>query len=41
VLCTGLAVVEMLGPAWLANLDPAEIHPHHGLFAVEQLLSLR
>jgi hypothetical protein len=21
--------MEMLGPAWLANLDPAEIHPAH------------
>jgi hypothetical protein len=35
VLSTGLAVVEMLDPAWLANLDPAEFRPHHGPFAVE------
>jgi hypothetical protein len=35
VLATGLAVVEMLDPAWLANLYPAEFRPYHGPFAVE------
>jgi hypothetical protein len=38
VLSTRLHLLEMLGPACLAYLDPAEFHPHHGLIAVEQLL---
>ena len=38
VLSTRLAIVDMLGPACLAYLDPAEFRPHHGTLAVEQLL---
>jgi GNAT acetyltransferase len=38
VLSTRLQVLDMLGPACLAYLDPAEFRPHHGLVAVEQLL---
>jgi hypothetical protein len=38
VLSTRLAVVDMLGPACLAYLDPAEFRPHVGTVAVEQLL---
>jgi RimJ/RimL family protein N-acetyltransferase len=38
VLSTRLVIVDMLGPACLAYLDPAEFRPHHGTVAVEQLL---
>jgi GNAT superfamily N-acetyltransferase len=38
VLSTRLQVLDMLGPACLAYLDPAEFRPHHGQVAVEQLL---
>jgi hypothetical protein len=38
VLGTRLQVLDMLGPACLAYLDPAEFRPHHGQVAVEQLL---
>jgi hypothetical protein len=38
VLSTRLALVDMLGPACLAYLDPAEFRPHHGTVTVEQLL---
>lgn len=38
VLSTRLPVLDMLGPARLAYLDPAEFRPHHGSVAVEQLL---
>jgi RimJ/RimL family protein N-acetyltransferase len=38
VLSARLQVLDMLGPACLAYLDPAEFRPHHGLVAVEQLL---
>jgi hypothetical protein len=38
VLSTRLAIVDMLGPACLAYLDPAEFRPRHGTVAVEQLL---
>ena len=31
--------MEMPGPAWLAHLDPAEFHPHHGPYVIEQILS--
>ena len=37
-LSTRLQLLEKLGPACLAYLDPAEFHPHHGPIAVEQLL---
>jgi GNAT acetyltransferase-like protein len=38
VLITRLQVLDTLGPACLAYLDPAEFRPHHGQTAVEQLL---
>jgi hypothetical protein len=38
VLDTRLHLLEMLGPASLAYLDPAEFHSHHGPIAAEQLL---
>lgn len=38
MLSARLHLVEMLGPACLAYLDPAEFRPHHGPVAVEQLL---
>jgi GNAT acetyltransferase len=38
VLSKRLALMDMLGPASLAYLDPAEFLPHHWLSAVEQLL---
>jgi GNAT superfamily N-acetyltransferase len=38
VLSTRLQVLDMLGPACLAYLDPAEFRPHRGQVAVEQLL---
>jgi GNAT superfamily N-acetyltransferase len=38
VLSIRLQVLDMLGPACLAYLDPAEFRPHRGLVAVEQLL---
>jgi RimJ/RimL family protein N-acetyltransferase len=38
MLSNRLQVLDMLGPACLAYLDPAEFRPHHGLVAVEQLL---
>src|SRR5215469_6478611 len=38
VLGTRLHLLEMLGPASLAYLDPAEFHPNHGSIAAEQLL---
>ena len=37
VLSTRLQLVEVLGPAGLAYLDPGEFHPHQGPVAVEQL----
>lgn len=38
VLSTRLELVDVLGPACLAYLDPAEFRPHHGTVAVERLL---
>ena len=38
VLSTRLQPLEMIGPACLAYLDPAEFRPCHGAIAVEQLL---
>jgi RimJ/RimL family protein N-acetyltransferase len=38
MLSARLPLLEMLGPAHLAYLDPAEFHPDHGPIAVEQLL---
>jgi len=38
MLSTRLQVLEMLGPACLAYLDPTEFRPHHGQVAIEQLL---
>ena len=38
VLSTRLQVLDILGPACLAYLDPAEFRPDHGQIAVEQLL---
>jgi RimJ/RimL family protein N-acetyltransferase len=38
VLRSRLQVLDMLGPACLAYLDPAEFRPHHGPVAVERLL---
>lgn len=37
ILSTRLPLVEVLGPACLAYLDPAKFRPHHGPIAVEQL----
>jgi hypothetical protein len=38
VLSTRLQVLDMLSPACLAYLDPAEFRPHYGQVAVERLL---
>jgi hypothetical protein len=38
VLSTRLQLLDLLGPACLAYLDPAEFRPHYGQVAVEQLL---
>jgi hypothetical protein len=36
ILRTRLRLLEVLGPACLAYLDPAEFHPDHGSIAIEQ-----
>src|SRR5215469_5031072 len=38
MLSARLQLVQLLGPACLAYLDPAEFRPHHGPVAVEQVL---
>jgi hypothetical protein len=38
MLGTRLQPLEVVGPAYLAYLDPAEFRPDHGPIAVEQLL---
>jgi GNAT superfamily N-acetyltransferase len=38
MLSTRLQLLDMLGPACLAYLDPAEFHQHHDPIAIEQLL---